>query len=134
MGLDLWTWPITCSSHHSGNRLINTEEKEGSSLPLRESRRRDGKSIFLPSFSFFNSYNNLFPDRIELLYLGQIRFVLLQNRQGKTRLAKYYVPLEDSEKHKVEFEVCVFLLSVFSLFHFFFDRKFEIFFVGRFIG
>jgi hypothetical protein len=35
----------------------------------------------------------------------QIRFLLLQNRQGKTRLAKYYVPLEDSEKHKVEFEV-----------------------------
>ncbi|KAK6938949.1 AP complex, mu/sigma subunit, partial [Dillenia turbinata] len=27
------------------------------------------------------------------------------NRQGKTRLAKYYVPLEDSEKHKVEYEV-----------------------------
>ncbi|KAJ3682621.1 hypothetical protein LUZ60_015194 [Juncus effusus] len=34
-----------------------------------------------------------------------IRFILLQNRQGKTRLGKYYVPLEDSEKHKVEFEV-----------------------------
>ncbi|CAI5535811.1 unnamed protein product [Closterium sp. Naga37s-1] len=34
-----------------------------------------------------------------------IRFIFLQNRQGKTRLAKYYVPLEDSEKHKLEFEV-----------------------------
>ncbi|CAN0906310.1 AP-2 complex subunit sigma, partial [Linum grandiflorum] len=34
-----------------------------------------------------------------------IRFILLQNRQGKTRLAKYYVPLEDSEKHRVEYEV-----------------------------
>ncbi|KAG8051210.1 hypothetical protein GUJ93_ZPchr0009g874 [Zizania palustris] len=34
-----------------------------------------------------------------------IRFILLQNRQGKTRLGKYYVPLEDSEKHKVEYEV-----------------------------
>ncbi|KAL2653374.1 hypothetical protein R1flu_021502 [Riccia fluitans] len=34
-----------------------------------------------------------------------IRFILLQNRQGKTRLAKYYVPLEDSEKHKLEYEV-----------------------------
>ncbi|KAF2603116.1 hypothetical protein F2Q70_00025825 [Brassica cretica] len=30
-----------------------------------------------------------------------IRFILLQNRQGKTRLANYYVPLEESEKHKV---------------------------------
>ncbi|KAG4966605.1 hypothetical protein JHK85_041580 [Glycine max] len=37
--------------------------------------------------------------------LQMIRFILLQNRQGKTRLAKYYVPLEDSEKHKVEYEV-----------------------------
>eukprot|EP00850_Spirogloea_muscicola_P002246 SM000008S22335 [mRNA] locus=s8:1109021:1110664:+ [translate_table: standard] len=34
-----------------------------------------------------------------------IRFILLQNRQGKTRLAKYYVPLETEEKHKVQYEV-----------------------------
>ncbi|XP_026398758.1 uncharacterized protein LOC113294584 [Papaver somniferum] len=33
-----------------------------------------------------------------------IRFILLQNRQGKNRLAKYYVPLEESQKHKVEYE------------------------------
>ncbi|THU69411.1 hypothetical protein C4D60_Mb08t14130 [Musa balbisiana] len=31
---------------------------------------------------------------------------------GKTRLAKYYVPLEDSEKHKVEYEVRVHRLVV----------------------
>ncbi|MQL76414.1 hypothetical protein Taro_008808 [Colocasia esculenta] len=37
--------------------------------------------------------------------IRMIRFILLQNRQGKTRLAKYYVALEDSEKHKVEYEV-----------------------------
>lgn len=36
---------------------------------------------------------------------AMIRFILLQNRQGKTRLAKYYIPLEDSEKHKLEYEV-----------------------------
>jgi hypothetical protein len=41
----------------------------------------------------------------------QIRFILLQNRQGKTRLAKYYVPLEDSEKHKVEYEVSLRLVE-----------------------
>jgi hypothetical protein len=35
----------------------------------------------------------------------QIRFILLQNRQGKTRLAKYYVPMEDAEKHRLEAEV-----------------------------
>jgi len=34
-----------------------------------------------------------------------IRFILLQNRQGKTRLAKYYVPLEEDEKHQLETEV-----------------------------
>lgn len=37
--------------------------------------------------------------------IPQIRFILLQNRQGKTRLAKYYIPLEDTEKHKLEYEV-----------------------------
>mmetsp|Transcript_13300 Transcript_13300/g.33359 ORF Transcript_13300/g.33359 Transcript_13300/m.33359 type:complete len:97 (+) Transcript_13300:140-430(+) len=34
-----------------------------------------------------------------------IRFILLQNRQGKTRLAKYYVPLQDGEKRKIEYDV-----------------------------
>jgi hypothetical protein len=35
----------------------------------------------------------------------QIRFILLQNRQGRTRLAKYYVPLDDNEKRKLEFDI-----------------------------
>ena len=35
----------------------------------------------------------------------QIRFILLQNRQGRTRLAKYYVPLDDGEKRKLEFDI-----------------------------
>ena len=34
-----------------------------------------------------------------------IRFILLQHRQGKTRLAKYYVPFADDEKRKLESEV-----------------------------
>ena len=34
-----------------------------------------------------------------------IRFILLQNRAGKTRLAKYYIPLEESEKHGLEHDV-----------------------------
>jgi len=34
-----------------------------------------------------------------------IRFLLLQNRAGKTRLAKYYIPLDDSGKRGVEYEV-----------------------------
>lgn len=34
-----------------------------------------------------------------------IRFLLLQNKAGKTRLAKYYVPVNDVEKTKLEYEV-----------------------------
>lgn len=34
-----------------------------------------------------------------------IRFLLLQNRAGKTRLAKYYVPISDHEKRKLEYDV-----------------------------
>ena len=34
-----------------------------------------------------------------------IRFLLLQNRAGKTRLAKYYVPMDDGEKHATEYDV-----------------------------
>lgn len=34
-----------------------------------------------------------------------IHFLLLQNRQGKTRLAKYYSPFEHEEKRQLESEV-----------------------------
>ena len=34
-----------------------------------------------------------------------IHFLLLQNRQGKTRLAKYYSPFEHEEKRQLEAEV-----------------------------
>ncbi|KAG1677802.1 hypothetical protein FOA52_008566 [Chlamydomonas sp. UWO 241] len=34
-----------------------------------------------------------------------IRFLLLQNRAGKTRLAKYYVPVPEVDKAKLEYEV-----------------------------
>jgi AP-2 complex subunit sigma-1 len=36
---------------------------------------------------------------------AMIRFMLLQNRAGKTRCSKYWVPLDDAEKHKLEYEV-----------------------------
>ena len=35
----------------------------------------------------------------------QIRFFLLQNRQGKTRLSKWYVAIEEADKRKIEGEV-----------------------------
>ncbi|KAK7321804.1 hypothetical protein VNO77_32758 [Canavalia gladiata] len=52
----------------------------------------------------FTSNSSNFNQSVSISF-EMIRFILLQNRQGKTRLAKYYVPLEDSEKHKVEYEV-----------------------------
>jgi AP-2 complex subunit sigma-1 len=34
-----------------------------------------------------------------------IKFILVQNRQGKTRLAKWYVPLSQEEKLKLSMDV-----------------------------
>ena len=34
-----------------------------------------------------------------------IQYLLLQNRQGKTRLSKYYRPYTDDEKSKLEGEI-----------------------------
>ena len=34
-----------------------------------------------------------------------IQYLLLQNRQGKTRLSKYYRAYTDDEKHKLEGEI-----------------------------
>jgi hypothetical protein len=36
--------------------------------------------------------------------LTQIRFILLQNRQGKTRLSRWYVAYNDAERKKIEIE------------------------------
>jgi AP-2 complex subunit sigma-1 len=34
-----------------------------------------------------------------------IRYILIQNRQGKTRLSKWYIPLEEDEKLKLKADV-----------------------------
>lgn len=41
----------------------------------------------------------------ELKVPSMIRFILLQNRQGKTRLSKWYVPFNAVEKFKIESEI-----------------------------
>eukprot|EP00887_Chlorella_sp_A99_P004249 scaffold15.g4249.t1 len=52
-----------------------------------------------------------------------IRFFLLQNRAGKTRLAKYYTPLSDEEKRKTEEDVYRLIMNRDSKFTNFLEYK-----------
>lgn len=45
---------------------------------------------------------------VRMIYLShfiQIKFVILQNKQGRTRLSKWYIPLDDEDKIKIQSEI-----------------------------
>ena len=57
-------------------------------------------------------------------FRSQIRFFLLQNRQGKTRLSKWYVAIDENDKRKIESEVHRLVTSRDSKFTNFFEVRF----------
>ena len=52
---------------------------------------------------FLSNLGNL--ERGEGRSISMIHFLLLQNRQGQTRLSRWYVPVKAEEKGKIESEV-----------------------------
>lgn len=43
--------------------------------------------------------------RVLIQYTAQIQYIIVLNRQGRTRLAKWYMPFDDEEKRKLTTDV-----------------------------
>ena len=71
--------------------LISLKNKKLSENMVRSA------SVQFAIFKFMHIY-------LTLLLFVQIRFILLQNRQGKTRLSRWYVAYNDDERKKIEVE------------------------------
>ncbi|KAJ0943454.1 putative adaptor protein complex, sigma subunit [Helianthus annuus] len=93
-------WVKTDSSHIHKFRSFNQNRTDNRSASSSATSQIQSKQI-CDSGDHRSSSSSFIKTDLPLT----IRFILLQNRQGKTRLAKYYIPLEESEKHKVEYEV-----------------------------
>jgi len=62
-------------------------------------------TIHLRCANLLPSYHRLQRPRTWLSSAMVLSFILIQNRQGKTRLAKWYAPYTDEEKVKLKGEV-----------------------------
>ena len=47
----------------------------------------------------------IFKNCIPLITVHTNNMILLQDKQGKTHLTKFYVPFKDSERHNVKYKV-----------------------------
>ncbi|KAG4306544.1 hypothetical protein PORY_000532 [Pneumocystis oryctolagi] len=63
----------------------------------------DTKSESFSSIEKFQSYSSVLCIFENIVFM--LQFILVQNRQGKTRLSKWYVPCDDQEKNRIKGEI-----------------------------